>query len=257
VISDPWTGGWARDPTGRYAFRWWDGTKWTDLVSSSGTTARDQVAGVGPGPATGPVEYRGPLPSPAKRWAPFVITAAAAAGVASVVLVALNLMERHNQQQRLTGTASAAHIQTTLHAIHWFSNFSVGATWALVAVAVVWEIQRRPRTRRTVAGEHSVEPLLRHVAPVAYWTFCAAALAVLLLGAASASASHGTTAPDFVWFRTLRVACDAARVFMFGCWIAVVVRSTQRQTQREAPSIAAPATSAGEPAIESAALFSR
>jgi hypothetical protein len=36
--------GWYTDPTGRYMYRYWNGTQWTDQVSSSGETLTDPNA---------------------------------------------------------------------------------------------------------------------------------------------------------------------------------------------------------------------
>lgn len=38
------TGNWRPDPHGRFVYRWWDGARWTDLVSdASGTTLTDPI----------------------------------------------------------------------------------------------------------------------------------------------------------------------------------------------------------------------
>lgn len=39
----PPAGTWAPDPTGRFAHRWWDGTRWTDAVSDGTTTTSDPI----------------------------------------------------------------------------------------------------------------------------------------------------------------------------------------------------------------------
>lgn len=36
--------GWYNDPTGRYSNRYWDGTKWTEAVSSGGANEIDRAA---------------------------------------------------------------------------------------------------------------------------------------------------------------------------------------------------------------------
>jgi uncharacterized protein (DUF1499 family) len=35
--------GWHPDPSGRHHHRWWDGQRWTDAVSTDGTTSTDPV----------------------------------------------------------------------------------------------------------------------------------------------------------------------------------------------------------------------
>lgn len=35
--------GWHADPSGRHHHRWWDGTRWTDAVSTNGTTSTDPL----------------------------------------------------------------------------------------------------------------------------------------------------------------------------------------------------------------------
>ncbi len=50
--------GWYNDPTDQYMYRYWNGSQWTDQVSSGGTTSTDpnamdsSVATVPPGPGT-------------------------------------------------------------------------------------------------------------------------------------------------------------------------------------------------------------
>ena len=38
-------GFWAKDPSGRFEFRWWDGQQWTDAVSRGGVISTDQPTG--------------------------------------------------------------------------------------------------------------------------------------------------------------------------------------------------------------------
>jgi hypothetical protein len=37
--------GWKPDPTGRHAFRWWDGARWTDDVGADGVNSKDPYDG--------------------------------------------------------------------------------------------------------------------------------------------------------------------------------------------------------------------
>ena len=46
-MSDTDPAGWQPDPTGRHEHRYWDGTTWTDNVSSAGVASTDPVAGAG------------------------------------------------------------------------------------------------------------------------------------------------------------------------------------------------------------------
>jgi hypothetical protein len=39
--------GWKPDPTGRHAFRWWDGSRWTDDVGADGVNSKDPYDGPG------------------------------------------------------------------------------------------------------------------------------------------------------------------------------------------------------------------
>jgi hypothetical protein len=40
---------WYADPSGRHAYRYWDGTRWTSNVADDGRTASDPIDGPGPG----------------------------------------------------------------------------------------------------------------------------------------------------------------------------------------------------------------
>jgi hypothetical protein len=42
----PPAGGWHPDPAGRFEHRWWDGYRWTDQVSTAGSTATDPAGGL-------------------------------------------------------------------------------------------------------------------------------------------------------------------------------------------------------------------
>src|SRR3954471_938659 len=41
--------GWKPDPTGRHAYRWWDGERWTDDVGADGVNSKDPYDGQQPG----------------------------------------------------------------------------------------------------------------------------------------------------------------------------------------------------------------
>jgi hypothetical protein len=55
--------GWYPDPTGRNEHRYWDGSAWTDQVSTAGRQARDPVAATAPTAPTAPA-----APPPAAAW---------------------------------------------------------------------------------------------------------------------------------------------------------------------------------------------
>ena len=241
MTSEPPTGDWKQDPTGRYAYRWWDGTEWTDHVWSSGVGTRDSMA-PGQDPRSESAAYTGPRPSPARPWAPWVIVTSAASAIGNAAVCVLNLIERHSQQQRLTGTPpSVAHIQHTLNTIHAFTSFDLIASTAFVVAGVVWSLRRRPKTRLKRDGETAVEPALRKVLPVVYWAFWAMLVGSLLLTASAASVVHtGMTIPEVVSYRARLAGSAATRTVMWACWIPLVIRSTQLQKQREATSPVAP-----------------
>jgi len=56
-------GGWYTDPTSKYVYRYWNGTQWTNQVSSSGTTLNDPEA-MDPTAATTPPAPGSEAPSP-------------------------------------------------------------------------------------------------------------------------------------------------------------------------------------------------
>jgi len=46
TLTSPAAGAWHPDPTGRYAYRWWDGFRWNDAVSDGQQTLSDPVPGL-------------------------------------------------------------------------------------------------------------------------------------------------------------------------------------------------------------------
>jgi hypothetical protein len=70
AVTDP---SWRPDPTGRAHYRWWDGTQWTDSVSTDGVVSTDELVRAVP---------VAPTPEPQPAWNP-----APPAGVAPVVPV--------------------------------------------------------------------------------------------------------------------------------------------------------------------------
>ena len=55
--------GWYTDPTGQYSYRYWNGTQWTNQVSSSGTTLNDPNP-MDPSAATTPPAPGSEAPTP-------------------------------------------------------------------------------------------------------------------------------------------------------------------------------------------------
>src|SRR5262245_38556349 len=106
--------------------------------------------------------YSGPRPSPARRWAPFVILAAVALAFVNAVLLVLNLIERHYQQQRGGGQyVSQSTIHDTVSLIRTVSRLSIAIDVAFLVVAIVWATKRRTRSRLAMGGEASVEASFR------------------------------------------------------------------------------------------------
>ena len=222
-------GEWRIDPTGRYAHRWWDGAGWTDHVSSGGVTSLDEAL-------IGSAGYMGPIPSPARAWAPWVIVTAAAAAFGNVIVCVLDLTERHYQQQRLTAhPPSVDRIRHTIQSIHALSSFTLIAAIAFAVVGITWSVKRRSKVRVKQVGERGVEPALRTVLPVVYFTiFAMIAISLLFTMLASSGTHLGMTVHDFVTYRTRLAIGAAARAVGWACWIPLVARATQLQVQREA-----------------------
>jgi hypothetical protein len=68
---------WQPDPTGRYEYRYWDGTRWTDHVSRGGTRATDAVGSAG----TGPPRFAASPAAPADGTSAGAFTGGALAGL--------------------------------------------------------------------------------------------------------------------------------------------------------------------------------
>jgi hypothetical protein len=97
--------GWLPDPTGRYEYRYWDGSDWSDDVYDDGLMFRDPMA-------------TGKLPPPlerSRRWAPrFALLGAGmllAAGTAATV--ALVVVPRDGRDTETAGQARAGGTTTT------------------------------------------------------------------------------------------------------------------------------------------------
>jgi hypothetical protein len=201
---------------------------WTDHVSSGGVTSVDLAP-------IGSAEYTGPIPSPARAWAPWVIVTAAAAAFGNTIVCVLDLMERHYQQQRLTAhPPSVERIRHTIQTIHTVSNLTVVLVIVFAGVGITWSTKRRSKARLRQVGERGVEPALRSVQPIVYFTLFAMVGVSLLFTVLASSGTHpGMTINDFVTFRTRLAVAAAARAVAWACWIALVARATQLQAQRE------------------------
>lgn len=116
--------GWNRDPTGRFAQRWYDGDDWTDTVlGANGQPMHDpypRTLGRGPShPESPPPGPSGPQPSPSKTWQP-VAPAPVEASTGPPLLVAVAAM-----------TVGVALIAVCLFVLDWdedapFRDFRTG-----------------------------------------------------------------------------------------------------------------------------------
>jgi hypothetical protein len=184
----------------------------------------------------GSSDYTGPIPSPARVWAPWVIATSAAAALGNAVVFVLNLVERHYQQQRMTpNPPSPDRIRHTIQTIHAFSSFALIAAIAFGVVGITWSVKRRSKARVKQVGESGVEPALRSVLPIVYFTLFAMLGASFLFSSLASSGTHpGMTIHEFVTYRTYLAVGAAARAVGWACWIPLVARATQLQAQREA-----------------------
>ena len=97
-------------------------------------------------------------------------------------------MERHYQEQRLTAHPPAVeHIRHTIQTIHTLSSFTLIAATAFAVVGITWSVKRRSRARVKQVGERGVEPALRTVLPIVYFTFFAMIAVSLLFTALAGS----------------------------------------------------------------------
>ncbi len=90
--------GWYRDPTGRYASRYWDGQQWTNQVSSGGANATDEppsdMVFVPPAPGTASMPAATPAPLQITQEAPrspIGTVIAVVLGIIAVVVVVVVL----------------------------------------------------------------------------------------------------------------------------------------------------------------------
>ena len=99
--TDP---GWYRDPTGRFASRYWDGRQWTNQVSSGGANATDEPPSdmlfVPPAPGTESVPVRTPSPVQITQQAPRSAVGtviAAVLGIIAVIVVVVVLVNQSGE----------------------------------------------------------------------------------------------------------------------------------------------------------------
>ncbi|HEY1738115.1 MAG TPA: hypothetical protein VGI86_05365, partial [Acidimicrobiia bacterium] len=181
--------------------------------------------------------YLGPRPSPARRWAPWVVLGALLTVVADLVAMSFELVERH-WQQRLAArnSVSSATIRSAVAHIQDAHNVAVGTAIVTLALWLVWATRRRSRKRVAAHGEVGVERPLREVVP---WAVGLVVLTVL----ASVVCTHiglgelppsGRTAADFASYRGWRAASWCCAAATYAALASVVVTATRGQARREA-----------------------
>jgi hypothetical protein len=188
-----------------------------------------------------PALYTGPRPSPARRWAPWVIATSVGLALCSAVLLVLNLVERDLLDQVASGESSP---RSQMHSV----LSVIGTTTTVLRVMIVpalivsvgWAVSRRTRARVSRGGEPSVEPHLLRVWPLGY-RVAVATTVLIVLGALRARAirSSATSAADFVEYRTFLAVVYGLLIVSCVLQVLLVLRATSLQDQREADSRAA------------------
>jgi hypothetical protein len=180
--------------------------------------------------------YTGPRPSPARPLAPWVILFSALLALGNAGQFLFNWLERGYQQQvRALNPPSVERIHNTISKIHTLGTFNLVMAAGYLIVAIMWSFRRRSRTRLNRDGEIGVEPALRNISPIAYWTMWVALAASIMLTTLASSHSHSTASvSDFIAFRTYLAFGDVARIVLWSCWIVLVAQATALQTRREA-----------------------
>jgi hypothetical protein len=148
----------------------------------------------------------------------------------------LNLIERRYQQQRLSvHPPDPARIRHMISMIHAFSTVSAISAVAFAVLAITWLTKRRSRARLNQYGEAAVEPRLRDVSPVLYWTIWCLLAASFLLNATARSLVHtGMTPQNFATYRAYLAVGGGVRTGFWSCWIALIAVASQAQDRREA-----------------------
>ena len=257
------TGEWRVDPTGRYTHRWWDGSKAGPATpAGNGTVTTDPIPvappsspapmnwpPLNPAPSTAPAGtvfpnaaaplYTGPIPSPAKSWALWVIVTTAVAAIGNAVVVVLNLMERHNPATAVERAPAVARARAPddPHNIHIVGRFDLVVASIFLVVTIIWANKRRPRARLRQFGETAVEPSLYKVIPAVYVAlFVALGVALLFTSLASGEIHTPTTTPGVHHLpRRSRDQCGADDLVGV---LDATCGATQLQGQREAEALA-------------------
>jgi hypothetical protein len=83
-------GGWYTDPTSQYVYRYWNGTQWTDQVSSSGSTGTDPNP-MDPSAATTPPAPGSEAPTPPQAEAAPTVQVTQKSGTGVGVIIGILL----------------------------------------------------------------------------------------------------------------------------------------------------------------------
>jgi hypothetical protein len=195
--------------------------------------------------------YTGPRPSPARRWSAPLIVAMAATALGNVVLLGLNLVERHNLARGKAGhPVSQAFFDDTLSAIRGASRITLGTTIAFAVIGIVWATKRRSRRSLSTRGEQGVEVRLTIVSRALYATFWVMLGAAFLTSELAKAKTHGgVTVDDFIQYRTFLAVGNLCRVVMWSAYIALVVKATRYQEQREHMTSPEPSPLAAPPGV--------
>jgi hypothetical protein len=179
--------------------------------------------------------YTGPRPSEARRFAPWVVLTSGLLAFANVVQAFLNLVERHYQQQVVSGRPpELSTIQDTVSLIRGIGQVMVALSIAFLVTALLWASRRRNRTRLAQFGESAVEPSLWNVSHAVYVVFWASlALSLVFSTWAKSGMYVPPRATDFVHYRTALAGSNAMRAVTWISYIVLVVKATKLQDRRE------------------------
>jgi Protein of unknown function (DUF2510) len=84
--------GWYDDPTNRYVYRYWNGTQWSDQVSSGGMTSTDTIT-MDPSAAAVPPAPGSEAPNPSQAAVPTVqVTQKSGSAIGSIIGVLLAIV---------------------------------------------------------------------------------------------------------------------------------------------------------------------
>ena len=186
--------------------------------------------------------YAGPRPSPARRWAPWVMTGGVLFAVADGITAVMNLRERQLQQQRLSGHPPQGYqVHDVLSVITAASRIRLVLVVAVAVVTIGWARARRNRARLQTDGEAGVEPRLFQVVPKLYGAYLLLVVVALVMNSVTSSAVHSaTTVSDIVAYRTDFAVADGLRCAMWVVFVVMVSRVTRLQDAREREGPAVP-----------------